>query len=62
MTMTRQEALSEAQFCVQSAQSVDDPEYRSALMELAEWWNQQAVSSAVTGRQQSRQRRPLDRT
>lgn len=40
--MTRQEAQSEARFCLRSAQSVDDPEYRGALLELAEWWNQQA--------------------
>jgi hypothetical protein len=40
--MTRQEARSEARFCLRSAQSVNDPEYRSAFLELAEWWNQQA--------------------
>jgi hypothetical protein len=42
MTMNRQQAISEASFCLRSAQSVNDPEYRSALLELAEWWNQQA--------------------
>ena len=48
-TMTRQEALSEARFCLRSAQSVNDPEYRSALLELAEWWNQQAEWPASSG-------------
>ena len=48
-TMTRQEALSEARFCLRSAQSVNDPEYRSALLELAEWWNQQAEWPTSSG-------------
>lgn len=42
MTMNRQQALGEASFCLRSAESVNDPEYRNALLELAEWWNQQA--------------------
>ncbi len=47
--MTRQEALSEARFCLRSAQSVNDPEYRCALLELAEWWNLQADWAAPFG-------------
>jgi hypothetical protein len=40
--MNRQEALAEARLCVRSAEDSSDPEYRSALLELAGWWSQQA--------------------
>jgi hypothetical protein len=44
--MNRREALAEARFCVRSAEDSSDPEYRSALLELAGWWSQQADSSS----------------
>jgi len=40
--MNRQEALAEARICVRSAKASSDPEHRSALLELAGWWSQQA--------------------
>ena len=48
--MNRQEALAEAHLCVRSAEDSSDPEHRSALLELAGWWSQQADSlSRSTG-------------
>jgi hypothetical protein len=40
--MNRQDALAEAHLCVRSAAASSDPEHRSALLELAEWWSRQA--------------------
>ena len=61
--MTRQEALSEATFCRRSAQSVNDPEYRSALLELADWWSQQAEwPQSATDLESSHQIRAASRT
>jgi hypothetical protein len=40
--MNRQEALAEARLCERSAKASSDPEHRSALLELAGWWSQQA--------------------
>ena len=47
--MTRQEELHrQAEFCLKSAQSADDPSYRTALLELAEWWERQADQAEAT--------------
>jgi hypothetical protein len=50
--MNRQDALAEAHLCVRSAETASDPEHRSALLELAEWWSRQAdwPSQAATDR------------
>jgi hypothetical protein len=40
--MNRQDAFAEAHLCVRSAEASSDPEHRSALLELAEWWSRQA--------------------
>jgi hypothetical protein len=41
--MTKQEELfGQAAFCLQSAQSAIDPEYRIALLELVLWWADEA--------------------
>ena len=42
-TMARHEELREqAAFCLKSAQTVKDPAYKLALIELAQWWANQA--------------------
>jgi hypothetical protein len=41
--MTKQEEfLAQAVFCLQSAQSASDPEFRTALLELVLWWADEA--------------------
>jgi hypothetical protein len=60
--MTRQEANSEAKFCLRSAQSVNDPEYRTALLELAEWWNQQAEWPSQSGPEVEGPKHAIERT
>jgi hypothetical protein len=43
VTMTRQEEFrGQAAFCLRSAQTTKDPTYRLALLELAQWWANQA--------------------
>ena len=60
--MTRQEAVSEAKFCLRSAQSSNDPEYRRAFLELAEWWNQQAEWSSQSGAEAEGPKQAIGRT
>jgi hypothetical protein len=41
--MTKQEEfLAQAVFCMQSAQSTSDPEFRTAFLELVLWWADEA--------------------
>jgi hypothetical protein len=46
--MTKQEEfLEQAVFCLQSARSASDPEYRTALVELVLWWADEAERAGV---------------